>query len=254
MSSRVAVTAVFALNGALFASLFSRLPAIQDEVGVSEGRLGLALLCSMAGLLASQPLAGALSSRHGSRPLVLTGALGYSLGLVPIAFADSFAVLCLAFAFIGFASGVLDVSMNVQGLTVERSLGRPILAGLHAAFSFGALAGAAAGGVAAGAGVGVPSHLCAAAGLGVAVAGLTYLRLMPREADAAPEGPLLARPTRALAALGALAFCVLLAEGGVNDWTAIYLDDEVGTGERLAAAELAVFSLTMGIGRLTGAA
>jgi hypothetical protein len=44
--ARWAITAIFALNGALFASAFARLPAIQDRTGISEGELGLALLCA----------------------------------------------------------------------------------------------------------------------------------------------------------------------------------------------------------------
>jgi MFS family permease len=66
------VTAFFALNGALFASLYSRFPAIQDRTGTSEGELGLALLCAMLGLLATQPVAGALVSRFGSRPVTVS--------------------------------------------------------------------------------------------------------------------------------------------------------------------------------------
>lgn len=45
-------------------------------------------------------------------------------------------------------------------------------------------------------------------------------------------------------------FCVLLAEGSVTDWSAIYLSSVVGTGPGLAAAGLIVFSLTMMLGRL----
>ena len=32
----MAVTVVFALNGALFASIFSRLPAIQERAGIGD--------------------------------------------------------------------------------------------------------------------------------------------------------------------------------------------------------------------------
>lgn len=178
-------------------------------------------------------------------------ALGYAAGLVPVALSESFAALAASLAFIGVANGVLDVSMNIHGLTVERQLGRPILSTLHAAFSFGALAGAVVGAVVA-AGVGVVAHLTGMALLGAGAA-LTAARfLLPASADAAPEGPLIARPSRALLAIGVFAFCVLLAEGAVNDWAAIYLDDEIGTGEALAASGLAAFSLTMGLGRLFG--
>jgi MFS family permease len=250
--ARLAITGVFALNGAMFASLFARLPAIQDRAGLGDGTLGLALLCAMVGLLASQPLAGALVQRAGSRPLVVVGAIAYALGLVPVALSESFAALAGALAAIGFGSGLLDVAMNVHGLTVERALGRPILSTLHAAFSFGALAGAGVAALAIAAGVGVVAHLAGVALLGVGVALVAPAFLLAPSADAAPGGPLLARPTRALATIGAIAFCVLLAEGAVSDWAAIYLDDEVGTGEALAATGLAAFSLTMGIGRLAG--
>ena len=51
--ARCAITAIFALNGALFASAFARLPAIQERTGISEGQLGLALpCCSLAAVLA----------------------------------------------------------------------------------------------------------------------------------------------------------------------------------------------------------
>jgi MFS family permease len=250
--ARVAVTAVFALNGALFASIFSRLPAIQERAGIGDGALGLALLCAMLGLLVSQVGAGALVARVGSGHLVLVGIVGYAAGLVPVSLSQSFVALAASFAFTGLANGVLDVSMNVHGLTVERGLQRPILSSLHAAFSFGALGGAAVGGIVAGAGVGVVPHLWTAAAIGAGMGLVAARFLLPPVADAAPEGPLLARPSRALAAIGIFAFCALLSEGAVNDWAAIYLDDDLGSGEGLAAGGLAAFSLTMGVGRLAG--
>ncbi len=102
------------------------------------------------------------------------------------------------------------------------------------------------------AGVGVEAHLWTVAAIG-AVVGVVLTRfLLPRGVDAAPEGPSFARPTRALALAGLFAFCVLLSEGAVNDWAAVYLHGELGAGQGAAAAGLAAFSLTMGIGRLAG--
>ncbi len=250
--ARIAVTAIFALNGALFASIFSRLPAIQERADIGDGALGLALLCSMIGLLSSQLVAGPLITRRGSRPLVIIGGLGYALGLVPVALADSWGVLAASFLFVGFLNGVLDVSMNTHGLTVEKQLGRPILSTLHAAFSFGALGGAAVGGLVAGADVGVEPHLFTVAAAGVVSILVAGHFLLPPGADATPEGPLFAVPSRALLLVGAFAFCVLLSEGAINDWSAVYLESELGAGEGAAAAGLAAFSLTMGIGRLFG--
>lgn len=206
----------------------------------------------MLGLMASQPLGGALVARVGSRPVVRVGALVCAVSLVPVSLSTSLAALAPAFLFLGASNGLLDVSMNVHGLAVERRLGRPILATLHAAFSFGVLAGATAGGLVAAAGVEVTAHMAGATVVAVCVALLTTRHLLPRDVDAAPDGPLIARPTRALAVVGLFAFCVLLSEGAVNDWAAVYLRGDLGSGEGLAAAGLAAFSLTMGFGRLTG--
>jgi MFS family permease len=250
--ARWAVTAFFALNGFLFASVYSRFPAVQDRTGASEGELGLALLCAMLGLLVTQPLAGALVSRFGSRPIMYAGALIYSIGLVPVALAQALVPLAVAMVAIGIGSGLLDVAMNVHGLTVEGRLGRPILSGLHAAFSFGALGGAALGGLLAGAGVGVVVHLAAVAVAGSALVIGAGPLLLPPGADAVRQGPMFAVPTRGLVLVGLFALCVLLSEGAVGDWAAVYLNDEVGTGEGTAATGLAAFSLTMAIGRLAG--
>jgi hypothetical protein len=62
------VTAIFFVNGALFGSLFARLPALQDQAAIGDGELGVALLLGAFGLLAAQPATGALVARVGSAP------------------------------------------------------------------------------------------------------------------------------------------------------------------------------------------
>lgn len=250
--ARFAVTLIFALNGLTFATIFSRMPSIQERVGIDDGALGLALVALTGGLLVSQVAAGALIARFGSRHVVTLGLAGWSLALVPVALAESLPALALGLAMVGLANGQLDVSMNVHGLTVEGRLGRAMFTGLHAAFSFGGLAGAAIGGLVAALGVGVTEHLVSVALITAVVAVLTRGSLLPRGADAAPGGPLFAVPSRELLAVGAFAFCVLLAEGAMNDWSAVYLAREVGTADSVAAIGLAVFSLSMGVGRLFG--
>jgi len=249
---RAAVTAVFALNGALFASVFSRLPAIRDDLGLGEGRIGLALAAAMIGLLVAQPLAGAAASRLGTRRLVVAGAAGYAVGVALVGAAGSFAALAGAFLVVGVCNGVLDVSMNLNGLAVERRLGRRVLSSLHAAFSLGALGGAAAGAVVAGAGVEHGPHLAVAAGAGVAVLVVVAGRLVADRPAPDERPPAFARPSRALAALGGLAFCVLLAEGAINDWAAVYLAADAGASDATAGAGLAAFSGAMAAGRLAG--
>jgi hypothetical protein len=159
--------------------------------------------------------------------------------------------LALAVALTGAINGVLDITMNAQGLAVERAAGRGLFASLHAAFSFGALLGAAGAGVIAGAGVAPLAHLAAWGAVGAVAAAVASRGLIDDAEHASPAAPRFARPSPRLAAVGAIAFCALLAEGAVFDWSGLYLDRETGASAALAPMGLAVFSLTMGIGRLT---
>jgi MFS family permease len=61
-----------------------------------------------------------------------------------------------------------------------------------------------------------------------------------------------AKPHGALLTLGVIAFCVLLGEGAMADWSAVYLRDITGAGPGLAAAGYAAFSLAMASGRVVG--
>jgi MFS family permease len=249
--ARLAVTTIFALNGAAFASLFARLPELQREQHLSDGGLGLILLTAALALMVAQPIAGGLAVRNGSRPLTVAGGVGYLAGLALPALAPSQLTFALAILVLSAANGALDVSMNAQAIALERRHERHIFASFHGAFSFGAMGGAGAGALAAHAGLAPQTHLAIVAAVLLTILLAVRGALLPASADAQPEGPRLARPSRALAALGALAFCALMAEGSVTDWSAILLDRETEAGPAVAALGLAAFSLTMGIGRLS---
>jgi MFS family permease len=208
------------------------------------------LLAGAVGLMIAQPLAGALAVRTGSRPVTVAGAGAYMLALALAGLAPAPGLFALALIAMAAANGALDVSMNAQGIALAQRTPRHIFASFHAAFSFGALAGAGAGSLAAAAGLRPATHLALAAALLAGAVLAARPGLLPASADARSEGPLFARPSRALAALGLLAFCTLLAEGAVNDWSAILLDRETAAGPAVAALGLAAFSLTMGFGRL----
>jgi MFS family permease len=251
-SSRLAVAGVFFLNGFGFASWVVRIPTVQEKLSLSEGPLGVVLLGGVAGSLLSMPFAGWLVSRLGSRPMVATSAFLTSLALPLLAFTSNMPLLVLAFVLLGITVGALDVSMNAQAVAVEKEYGRPIMSSFHAAFSFGGLAGAASGGFAASLGVGLAPHLLGVAILTAVATFPAYRALLPASTDVAGEGPAFARPIRALAGLGVIAFCVLLGEGAMADWSAVYLSGTLETGPGFAAAGYAAFSLTMAAGRLIG--
>lgn len=250
--ARLAVSAAFFANGFAFANWAARIPAVKDHVGLSTGALGVALLGIAIGAVVAMPLAGALLVRFDSRRMT-RATLALACVVLPLpALAGSLPALMGALALLGVASGSLDVSMNAQGVMIERDYGRPVLAGLHGLWSLGTLGGALVGGVAAGAGISPLAHLSTVAAVLLVASTIATRHLLPGGSSRGQAAPSFARPTRTLLLLGAIAFCGLLSEGAVYDWSTVYLRDDLGTAEGLAVSAYAAFTLTMTVGRLVG--
>src|SRR5258708_19485881 len=72
---RVAVSLLFLLYGVVLGSWTSRIPAVKQGLGLSDGRLSLALLAFAAGSIAGMQAVGRLVDRYGSRLVMLPAAL-----------------------------------------------------------------------------------------------------------------------------------------------------------------------------------
>ncbi len=245
---RIAITAVFAANGFLFGALFSGMAEIKRGLDLDDGEFGAALVALPVGLLIAQPLTAALIGRRGSASITRLALLASPFAFILPALAPSYAVLVMTLFAVGYVNGSLDVAMNAQGVEVERALGTRLFGSLHAAFSFGGLAGAGTSAAVAAAGVGLEPGLVLVAAVVLAIAAGVWRTLVP---DAPREpSPLFAVPPRAVIVLGVIAFCTLMAEGAIADWSAVYLRETLEAGAATAALGLAAFSLAMGAGRL----
>jgi MFS family permease len=248
--ARAAVTLVFFLTGAVFAAWSTRLPAIKEGLGLSNGALGVAILGLEAGAVAGLPGGGALVARVGSRAALRAGFVGYPLGLLAVGLAGDVATLALALAGMAAANSVVDVAMNAQGVELERRFDRPLLSGMHAGHSLGLAAGALAGTLAAAAGVPVAAHFALTAALGV-LAGVSATAWLVEEAAGEGERRF-AWPRGPLALLGLVAFCAFLLDGAGYNWIAVQLRTERGAAAGLAAAAFMLYALTVAAGRLAG--
>jgi MFS family permease len=142
-----AISVTFAGFGFATASWASRIPQVRAALHVSPGVLGLILLFGAAGSAISVPLAGIAVARFGEARVVAASAIIAAAGLAVVAVGylhGTAAVAAGLFGF-GFGAGAGDVSMNVQGTAVERSVGRAILPKFHAGWSVGTVAGAGLG-------------------------------------------------------------------------------------------------------------
>ncbi len=139
---RAAVAALFALDGFVFGTWAARVPDVAARVGADHSTLGLALLCLSLGALACMQLTGALAARLGPGLVAALAAVAVCATAVLPGLAASVPALCAALLAFGAATGAVNVAANSVGVQVEARAGRPVLSGLHAAFSFGGLGGA----------------------------------------------------------------------------------------------------------------
>ncbi len=229
----------------------ARIPAVQNRLALDDGQLGLTLLCLSFGAILAMPSTGWLIRKWGNPLVMRTAATGLCLSLPLLPLAPSMALLMLALFVFGIAFGLLDVSMNVQAVAVEERHGLPIMSSFHGVFSVGGLLGAASAGVVAGLGVAPFPHLLVVSLLLFVLVTSTGRYLLDTTARQG-EGAAFALPTRSLLALGVLGFCVLLAEGAVADWSAVYLENVLGAPAAIAATGYAAFSLAMAAMRFAG--
>jgi fucose permease len=153
-AARVAVTAYFVLYGVVLAVWVTRIPAIKQGLGLSDGLLGLALLALPTGVLLVTLVAGRIVDRVGSARVTCLGGAAMALLLIAPALAGGLWSLAAALFGFGAAAGAFNVGMNANGVLVERLSGRRVMSSLHAGYSLGALGGAVAGGLFARAGAG----------------------------------------------------------------------------------------------------
>ena len=140
-----ACAAFFAGPGIFYGMLTSRMPALKAQAGVSEGEIGLLLLSLGLSALVMLLMSSLLVTKFGSRRVLGWGSLVCMAGIPAAAFAADFWVLWGAFILFGFGMGLWDVSMNVQGMGVERRYGKSSMLILHASYSTGSVIGAASG-------------------------------------------------------------------------------------------------------------
>ncbi len=118
--------------------------------------------------------------------------------------------------------------MNSQAATVEKLYGRPIMAFFHGTWSVASLIAAGLGGFLAGHDVPVEGYFLGVALFVLVGVGIAQSRLIVEERPAAGEKHSLVLLPHSLILPGMLAFCVLLIEGAIGDWSAVYLRESLG--------------------------
>ncbi|MFI1619619.1 MFS transporter [Streptomyces lydicus] len=256
---RVSLALSFFVQGTVFALLVTRIPAIQDRYGISDGLLpaflaAVPVLAGVGSVATEQVVKRVRPSRvlRCVQPVVC-------LALLAVGAVGSMAQVAVALAVFGLAVGALDASMNMLGVSLQRAYGRSIMLGFHAAYSLGGIVGASL------AWAGAHWELSLGRLYGPVVAVLVPLALVvgrwfvdQRPVGREPgDGPLAEGRGTSVAMRLLLPLCLVMAfayigDSTVSNWSAKYLQDVLGSSEQLATVPYNVYMVTTLLGRAVG--
>ncbi|MFF2508774.1 MFS transporter [Streptomyces sp. NPDC058067] len=249
----------FFVQGAAFALLVTRIPAIQDQYAISDGLLpvflaAVPILAGVGSVCTEKLVKRVRPSRvlRWSQPVVLLALLGAGAG-------DTLWQAALALGAFGLAVGALDASMNMLGVSLQRAYGRSIMLGFHAAYSLGGIVGASLAWVGAhwqlslfvsylpvvvlllpAAFVGSRWYVDGAGGAGEGVDG----------AEGAAGGSSVV--FKMLLPLCLVMTFAYIGDSTVSNWSAKYLQDVLGSSEQLSTVPYNVYMVMTLVGRALG--
>lgn len=247
--NRIAVSAVFFLFGLCFSSWASRIPGIQQSLGLSDAQLGLVLISLPVGSMISLPLAGFLTAKAGSRKIVIIATILYSLTLVTLGLAENGYHLVAGLFVFGLAGNLLNISINTQAVGVEALYKRSIMASFHGLWSLAGFAGAAIGTFMMGRGIFPYQHFIVIMITAVTILLLSNNNLLKEDANPKANQPIFVKPDKSLINLGIIAFCSMMCEGAMFDWSGIYFKKVVVADEAWLGAGYTAFMSMMALGR-----
>lgn len=250
-SARLACMFYFMAPGLAYGLVTSRMPALKNMTGATEGELGIILLCFGLSALIGLAFAPRLIAKISAKTTLLASSLACMVFVVLVSFSSSVWFFGIAMALLGICMGLCDVTMNVQGVEVERAYKKSSMNILHAGYNIGAAAAACAGSIFAATNFGVWVNFV----LPVAVmAGMLWWaepRLVTgnlEKPERSESSPLVSvEPKKRLPFLvwvcGLVCVCCYVSEGSVGEWGSLYLHQEKAAPESIAALVFAGFSI-----------
>ncbi|MGW2592340.1 MFS transporter [Streptomyces sp. NPDC001515] len=249
----------FFVQGVTFALLVTRIPAIQDRYGISDGLLPVFLaavpILAGVGSVVTEKVVARVEPRivlRWAQPVVLLALLGVGAG-------NRVWEAALALGVFGLSVGALDASMNMMGVSLQRAYGRSIMLGFHAAYSLGGIVGASL------------AWAGAHWDLSLLVSYLPVVVLLLPAAfvgsrwyadgnEGTRDG---AGEERGTAGAASVSFTLLMplclvmcfayiGDSTVSNWSAKYLQDVLGSSEQMSTVPYNVYMVTTLLGRAVG--
>lgn len=246
--TRAAVAAMFFMAGLCFSSWASRIATIQQNLSLSDAALGAVLFALPVGLMLSLPLSGWAVTKIGSRSVLTIALIMYGLMLITLGVVNQVYQLIFCLVGFGLASNAVNISVNTQAVATESLYSKPIMASFHGVWSLAGFIGAGIGTFMIGKNILPAPHFMFIAAVTVLSVAICW-RYLHNDRKHVHTGSAFAIPDKSLITLGLIAFCSMICEGAMFDWSVIYFKKIVLAEKGWMAAGYTAFMCTMALGR-----
>lgn len=273
--ARVAVGASYAAQGFGYATVVTALPGLKLRTGIDDATISLVLLMGALLAAAGSVLAERIATRRASRLALVAGLLAQAVGLGLVTTATSVPPLVAAFTVFSLGLGMVDAAGNMQGVALQRAVGRSIMSTLFACLTAAAIVAALtqSGLTRLGTERGAITALLVAAvvAAGVALAARTsLLTTAPTPPAAAPSVSSVASdaaapgtapaaapappplPRAGIWLFGAMVAIAFVADSAVSSWSTVYLHDTLVAPGAVAPLGYAAYQAAVLVTRLLG--
>lgn len=250
---RIGVSTFYFIQGLSFATWASRIPDIKDALHLSDGALGSILFALPLGQLAAMALSGFLVSRFGSRRILSIAACLYPAVLLLLGSVTTAWQLGLALLFFGICGNLSNISLNTQGVGVERLYRRSIMASFHGVWSMAGFAGGVISTYMVAKHIPPFTHFCIIYAIAFLLMLFARKLMLPRDAHSGQKEKkkVFVKPDRYIVTLGIIAFACMICEGTMFDWSGIYFEKIVQAPKDMTRLGYVAFMFTMTAGRFT---
>jgi predicted MFS family arabinose efflux permease len=249
-----AIFIVFFLESAVLGNWIPRIPDLKQQLGLTDGSLGLCLLAIPLGTFIGLIVAGKMIEHTGLRRACQISLPAWAISFVFPPLAPNPIVFVIFLFIAGVAVGMIEVAMNTEADRIEQHIKKRIMSRCHGFWSLGSMAGALMGGALAQVGLSVAVHFAIVMPI-LALIGWWTASQLPRVASVTAsheDAPLFRLPTRAIILLCLLPMGAMVVEGAFIDWSGVFMRSIMDASPLVISITYSFFAIVMATVRLCG--
>ena len=241
---------IFFVSGFGISTWAPMIPIIKERLNIGSDILGILLLCIGISSFLMMPVAGLFARRFGCKQVLRFMGILLGLEIIILSMLPNIYMYAIFLLFLGAIAGILNVNMNIHAVIVEKLSKKRMMSSMHALWSVGCFAGAGLFSILAECGFNI-TYIAIIHCIIIFLVVLICSRFFLAYKGAGNEKPI-AVPKGIVIIFGLMAVISFLGEGGMMDWSGVFLTEAKHVDLSLAGVGYAVFSAAMLIGRLIG--